>query len=290
MAKYDVYAAGGIVIRGPADSLEVALIHRDRYDDWALPKGKADDGETPRQTALREVEEETGLTCRIIEKAGRTDYKVSSGMKRVDYFLMRPIRATPFEPNDEVDAIDWLSLKKARKKATYGFDQELLGRFDVSDAPNRGALHLVRHGAAGDRSNWEGDDIKRPLTKKGKRQADALAGALGPLNPDVILSSPYKRCVQTVEPLARALGMKVEIEEALAEDPDHEKLAELLDRLGGTEAVLSSHGDVIPALLGRLQRMGVEFRSPYEGAKGSTWVIGHDGTDYTDARYFPPPS
>lgn len=109
-------------------------------------------------------------------------------------------------------------------------------------------LLLVRHAEAGDRNLWDGDQDLRPLTELGRRQAEATGEALRPFAPTRILSSPAVRCVQTIAPLAEALGVEIEIVDELCEGRTTEALA-LLD---GTPMALSSHGDVLPKLLAAL--------------------------------------
>jgi 8-oxo-dGTP diphosphatase len=128
-----VRAAGGIVLRRTAKGAwQVLLVHRPRYDDWTLPKGKADPGERDEDTALREVEEETGLRCLLGAPAGETRYRDSKGRdKVVHYWLMEPeseVAAADdaFVPNDEVDAVRWCSLADATTHLTYAHDRTLL--------------------------------------------------------------------------------------------------------------------------------------------------------------------
>ncbi|CAN5879169.1 8-oxo-(d)GTP phosphatase [soil metagenome] len=283
-----VRASGGLVIRGAHDRAEICLVHRPAYDDWTIPKGKDDNGETPAQAALREVEEETGLSCVITGPAGRATYQVASGTKSVEYFLMRPTVFTGFTPNDEVDAIRWVALAKAPGILTYDFDRRLVRKVKGRSATALTALYLVRHGAAGDRSKWSGPDEERPLTKKGRAQAGVIADRLDQVGIEQVLSSPYVRCVETVADLASRIGLTVEPHDALAEGPNRKSIVALLEKIAGTTAVLCSHGDVIPATLESLERMGVRFRSEYAWAKGSTWLITHDGDKYCEARYLPP--
>ncbi len=107
------------------------------YDDWTLPKGKADEGESDEQTALREVEEETGLRCTLGAPAGRTRYRDSKGRdKVVHYWLMRPEAAAAesddaFVPNDEVDAVHWCTVPEAADRLTYSHDRKLLAKAPV---------------------------------------------------------------------------------------------------------------------------------------------------------------
>lgn len=133
-----IRAAGGIVLRrAPDGTQEVLLVHRPRYDDWSLPKGKADPGERDEQTALREVEEETGLRCALGVPAGRTRYTDSKGRdKVVHYWMMEPpsgeaIADGAFVPNDEVDEVRWCSVAEAVDRLSYAHDRKLLTKAPV---------------------------------------------------------------------------------------------------------------------------------------------------------------
>jgi len=124
-----VRAAGGIVVRpGPKGRWQVLLVHRPRYDDWSLPKGKADGDERDEDTALREVEEETGLRCTLGKPAGRTRYRDSKGRdKVVHYWLMEPESDDgAFVPNAEVDELRWCSVADAADQLSYAHDRKLL--------------------------------------------------------------------------------------------------------------------------------------------------------------------
>ena len=124
-----VLAAGGVVIRRRKRRLEVALIHRDRYDDWTLPKGKLNPGESLEEAALREVEEETGLRCRLERKLDQVEYTDNRGRrKQVHYWLMAPLDGR-FKPSSEVDELRWVRRPKARKLLTYQHDRELMEQF-----------------------------------------------------------------------------------------------------------------------------------------------------------------
>jgi 8-oxo-dGTP diphosphatase len=119
-----VLAAGGLVLRDD----RVAVVHRPRYDDWSLPKGKLDEGEDFEQGALREVEEEIGLKCRLGRPLGETTYRDRKDrIKLVRYFEMHP-ESGEFTPNDEVDEVRWLPLGEAAGLLTYGFDRELIAK------------------------------------------------------------------------------------------------------------------------------------------------------------------
>ena len=125
-----VRAAGGVVWRRTGNGkrgVRILLVHRPRYDDWSLPKGKAEGDESAEDTARREVEEETGLTCRLGTELGRTRYRDNRGRrKEVRYWLMEPLATREFEPNDEVDRLRWCSPEEARRILTYDHDRRLV--------------------------------------------------------------------------------------------------------------------------------------------------------------------
>lgn len=150
----------------------------------------------------------------------------------------------------------------------------------------RSTVLLVRHAEAGDRRRWEGDDRERPLSGEGRRQAERLVEALHDQPVGRILSSPYARCVQTVEPLAAARGLPVEPTDALAEGAGGASVRRLLAEVG--DAVLCSHGDVVQELVEDLGRRGVAVEGGL--AKGSTWVLDVVGGEVVGARYLPEPA
>ena len=122
-----VEAAGGVVWRRAMDGgLEVLLVHRPRYDDWSVPKGKLDPDEDHAEAALREVAEETGLRCSLGPELLATSYRDRKGRpKRVRYWAMEPVRGR-FTPTDEVDEVRWLGIDVARARLTYSRDQAVL--------------------------------------------------------------------------------------------------------------------------------------------------------------------
>ena len=124
----EVFAAGGVVWRPGADGLEIVLVHRPRYDDWSLPKGKLDPGEGFEEAALREVEEETGLRCELGRMVGETTYRDNKDrLKLVRFWAMRAGDGE-FAPDDEVDELRWVALADAPPLLSYAFDRELVDR------------------------------------------------------------------------------------------------------------------------------------------------------------------
>jgi 8-oxo-dGTP diphosphatase len=150
-------------------------------------------------------------------------------------------------------------------------------------------LLVVRHARAGRRSHWNGPDVERPLSGRGRKQAEALARQLSPYGPKRILTSPYVRCVQTVEPLARDAGLGVEMSDALAEGAPAQAVTDLASELTGTTAVLCTHGDVVATLLDLLVgTFGLTLPDELPCAKGSTWLVGERDGRLATAQYLPP--
>ncbi len=125
----EVKASGGVVWRrAPGGAPELVVVHRPRYDDWSLPKGKLDPGETWEAAALREVEEEVGLRCRLGEELPPVSYRDNKGRaKVVRYWLMEPVDdGARFTPNDEVDEMRWVAVDEAAGLLSYPHDAELV--------------------------------------------------------------------------------------------------------------------------------------------------------------------
>ena len=150
-------------------------------------------------------------------------------------------------------------------------------------------LYFVRHAKAGNRSGWNGPDEDRPLTKSGREQADGLARLLAEQPIGRVLSSPYVRCLQTVEPLAHKVGVRVEPTKRLAEGGNFDAVIELLHRLPD-HSVLCSHGDVIPETIDALVRRGMAVHGEPDWRKGSYWILDREDGDFVSARAIPPPA
>lgn len=137
-------------------------------------------------------------------------------------------------------------------------------------------VFLVRHAQAGSRKGFDGDDRARRLTAEGRHQSADIAGLLVDLGATAVLSSPYRRCIETVAPAAAALGQSVEIDERLGEGPADGAI-ELVRRLSRSGAAICSHGDVIPAILEIVGREdAVEFAREPRCQKGSIWILEPD--------------
>jgi 8-oxo-dGTP pyrophosphatase MutT (NUDIX family) len=289
-----VLAAGAVLWRPDENSEEplIALIHRPRYDDWSLPKGKLDPGETEPVAAVREILEETGQRAHLGRRLCRITYSIPVGTKSVHYWAARA-EGGDFVPNKEVDRLLWLPPKEAAKKLTYTHDAKVVARLTKKPFNTQTVL-IVRHGTAGRKARYRGDDTKRPLDRKGRAQAKSLVPQLLAFGAAEVYAADRLRCVQTVEPLAAELGVPITeeptlTEEAYAENPEaaHKRVLEIA-ALGGTPAI-SSQGRVIPYLIDWwCTRDGVEpDRS--RNRKGSTWVLSLSDGRLVAADHMPSP-
>lgn len=275
-----VLAAGAVLWR-PGESGEplIAVVHRPRYDDWSLPKGKVDPGETEPVTAVREILEETGYESVLGRRLASVSYPLERGTKQVRYWAARSTGGG-FSPNSEVDKLDWLPVADAMLRLQYPHDRKVLRRFTRRPADTRTVL-IVRHATAGRKARYKGDDRLRPLDKKGRAQAESLVGQLLAFGASDVFAASRTRCHQTVEPLAQELGVRVRdeptlTEEAYAADADAArkrvlKIAAKSD--GETVPVICTQGKVIPDLISWwCERSGIR-PDKSRNRKGSMWVL-----------------
>jgi len=199
-----------------ASGVEILLVHRPKYDDWSLPKGKREPGENIVLTAVREVFEETGVRSALGPRLPSVEYANGAFRKRIDYWSMfSPGEAdSGFTASHEVDKVSWLPRARAMQRLTYPRDAAVIaGLRPRVTVP----LILLRHASAGQKENWPADDESRPLDAKGDVDALALAGLLPCFAPTArVLSSPALRCTESVRPYAEAFGGTVDAEAALA--------------------------------------------------------------------------
>ncbi|MCU0309682.1 MAG: histidine phosphatase family protein [Acidimicrobiales bacterium] len=149
-------------------------------------------------------------------------------------------------------------------------------------------IHVVRHAHAGKRSEWDDDDRLRPLSPRGVAQAAWLADLLAGDGITRVVSSPHTRCVQTVAPLAAALGLEVETSPRLTEGADYDDALAAVMELEADNGIACSHGDVIPQVLRRLKARSMVVDGPLLDQKGSVWVLDVRDGVARHGRYVPP--
>ena len=293
--KKIVRAAGALVWREAGKNLEVLLVHRPKYDDWSFPKGKVEKGESLRTCAVREVGEETGAQIRLEQPLTPVRYKLNDGArKEVHYWAARVLpdgdpslaarAAVDPAPATEIDGVEWVATKVARKRLTHGVDRDLLG--ELVDLWEDGKLDtwtfvLVRHARAVKRSVWnrpkertpEEDEATRPLTQdQGEVRATAIVPVLAAYGVGRVVTSPWKRCVDTVAPYAAAAGLEVEPVPALTEHAHAAKPKGVRKAVSSVirdrerPVALCTHRPVLPSVFAALGLEPVKLERSGEGA------------------------
>lgn len=271
-------AAGALVWREKGGDLQVLLVHRPRYDDWSFPKGKLESGESLCACAVREVAEETGVQVRLEQPLETVRYRLGDGTrKEVRYWAARELdRGSPAlaargriprASRSEIDGVQWMGVKEARKRLDHAIDRDLLGSLvDLweDDKLDTWTLVLVRHARAVKRSVWnrpkkrtaEQDEATRPLTgDHGRARARALAPILAAYGVGRAISSPWRRCCDTMAPYCRAAGLKLELEPAITEHAHAtapkttRKVVERALRMREGPVALCTHRPVLPAVM-----------------------------------------
>jgi 8-oxo-dGTP pyrophosphatase MutT (NUDIX family)/phosphohistidine phosphatase SixA len=253
-----VRAAGCVVWRYGSQEPEVLVVHRPRWDDWSFPKGKLERGEQPIAAAVREVDEETGLRVWLGPRLRDDHYTASGGQpKVVSYWCAQPPRKadiTGFEPNSEVDQVEWLSLSRARKALSYPRDVDLLGELALS-AFDSSVLLVVRHAEARKRKTWHHDDAERPLTAEGRRTAEQLVPVFAAYGITRVVTSDALRCVDTMLPYVNRHPVRSRLDPGLSEERATKKsLARAVARAMSSEKrmAICTHRPVLPDLCAAL--------------------------------------
>jgi 8-oxo-dGTP diphosphatase len=263
-----VLAAGAICWQVVGGKVRILLVHRAERNDVSLPKGKVDPGETLPQTAVREIREETGLAVGLDAPLGQVEYKIPSGRDKIVYYWSAEVDTTiletsTFAPNAEIESLEWVSIKKARKRLSYPHDVDIVDVFAERMKAGRArtfAIIVVRHGKAVPPQSWDGPDATRPLLARGAAQATSIAAGLAAYRPKKIITSTAARCIATVAPVARLTGIGTIESDAISQDSfesGESAVAELLEKRikKGATVVLCSHGPVIPEIIAHIARL-----------------------------------
>ena len=262
-----VPAAGTVPWRRRRGHLEVAMVHRPKYDDWSWAKGKLDPGEEYPVAATRETAEETGLDVHLGMPLPPASYTVLDrtgvpATKQVRYWAAEVVGGEGRLVN-EIDEVAWLDVLTAHDKLDYARDRDQLRAVVRADAAGRlttWPLAVVRHAKARPRGSWTRPDPERPLDDRGEVQAQSIVPLLAAYGVTRLVSSSSLRCADTLRPYAAAAGLPLRLRDGLSEegyaaDPDRSAhhLRRIVER--GAPAAMCSHGPVLPSLLERLHAM-----------------------------------
>jgi 8-oxo-dGTP diphosphatase len=249
-----IEAAGGVLWRPVQGEqpVEVALVHRPKYDDWSIPKGKLSGGEHVLLGALREVEEETGHVAVPGRPLGEIRYEKDGAPKRVRYWAMRDL-AGSFRPGPETDQMVWLPPREGQVHLLPERDRAVLAGFATDIRPTR-ALVVIRHASAGSRATWSGDDADRPLDAVGHAQAEVLAQLLGAYQVERLWTADVRRCIDTLRPYALERGLSIDVEPLFSESgyephPDTALIQMLALARSPVPLAVCSQGGVVEALV-----------------------------------------
>ena len=278
-----IQAAGAIVWRNSKDKTEVAIIHRPKYDDWSFPKGKVEPSESLIACAYREVIEETNIQTEFGAFLGGVEYLTPDGKKRVSFWAAKAINQRDFIPNSEVDQLKWVEVKKVKDLLTLETDKKILAQFVKLDI-NTKPFILLRHAKAVTREEWQGDDDDRPLDSLGQSQANRLLAIYQVYNIEQIHTSDAVRCYDTVNPIVKGLGIKLEVTGKLGESTykkDKEKAFEYAKDLIKEDAriLLCSHNPILPKMLNKLTKKSDVDADEGKLSPADGWVIHRNGKE-----------
>jgi 8-oxo-dGTP diphosphatase len=252
-----IQAAGAVLWRkSDISQLEIAVIHRPRYDDWSLPKVKVESGESHISAVYREIQEETGYESTFGPEIGTVVYKLEGAPKEVRYWAAAATIKTGTPNPQEVDEVLWLAPKKAKEKLTNKDDRAIVDfflDFGVDTFP----IILLRHAKALKRTEWDGDDGDRPLEHRGQLQAKRLLPIYLPYGISEVHTSDALRCIETIDLMARLIEKTPIFSADLSEygyakdkEAPLDYVQDLMDR--GAPAIICSHNPIIPKLVKKL--------------------------------------
>ena len=283
-----VVGVGVVVWRGD----EFLLVRRGKEPNkgqWSIPGGAQHLGETVFAAGEREVREETGIQGNRPVDVGSVGYETDAGNRKVVRWWHMEMVGGKFRPNREVDDIAWLTLDKANSRLQYTNDRKVLIRADaLTDDPSYSKIYLVRHAHSGVKSQWKGKDRKRPLDRRGRKQAIDLAVRFRAHPISRIFSSDFQRCVQTAKPLENAIRMPAILDKRLRIGGGADGVLDMIGEIQGESAVMVTHGEIIEPVLKKLRKGGAELEGPKEWKKSSVWVLEAREGAIRSGHYVPP--
>lgn len=275
-----IQGAGVVLWRITKKITEIALVHRPKYDDWSLPKGKIEEGETHLACAYREAMEETGFEAIFGPEIGIAKYLAEGTPKEVRYWSARATGDSngPYDTK-EVDKVIWLPVSDAKKKVSVDDDREII-KFFESFGIETTPIVLLRHAKATKREDWDGDDGDRPLDIKGQRQAKRLLSIYQCFDIEEIHTSDAMRCIETIEPMSKALKISPVYTSDLSEYRFAKNKEAPLDYVWNLmkpdlRVVVCSHNPILPHLVKKLIGKKNFKRIDAELLPGEAFILHH---------------
>lgn len=274
-----IQGAGVVLWRREDDEIHVCLVHRSRYDDWSLPKGKREASESLIACAYRETLEETGYSSSFGRYLGEIEYAYSSDTKIIKYWSAEARSQVRNISTSEISDIEWLPISAAISRVNYESDKEILRLFNTIDLDTT-TLILLRHCKAISRDDWRRSDIDRPLSDNGITQSVRLAQDLLPFEISEVYTSPAERCMTSVLPIAQKKNVSIRVNWSIEEERFIKNKADALETITkimktGDSALLCSHNPVLPHIVKKLIDKFVINLDTVSLDPADAWIIHH---------------
>lgn len=274
-----IQGAGAVLWRREDDEILVCLVHRSRYQDWSLPKGKREESESLIACAYRETLEETGFSSIFGQNLGEIEYIYSSEKKIIKYWAAEARSQERNFSTSEISEIEWLPISAALSRVNYESDKEILRRFNSIDV-DAATLILLRHCKAISREDWRRDDIDRPLADIGITQSMRLVHDLMPFEITEIYTSPAERCMSSVLPIAQKKNVSIRVNWTIEEERFAKNKADALETITkimktGDSTLLCSHNPVLPYIVKKLVDKFVIEVDTVSLEPADAWIIHH---------------
>jgi 8-oxo-dGTP diphosphatase len=289
-----ILAAGAVVWRRDSnDEIEVALVHRTKYNDWSIPKGKAEENESLVACAYREVVEETGLSVRFGPRIGEVNYPVDGVNKSVTYWSARLLGVQGDFDKNEIGEVRWVKPTEAIEMLDRTLEKEVIDKFLALELDTK-PLILLRHAKAIERQEWAGEDTDRPLSSLGERQAKRLLSNFLPYAVEEIHSSSAVRCYETITPMARGLSVDFFFTDSLTEEvfsKNQERPIKYVHRLlvNDYTTMVCSHNPILPRIVSSfVDKFGVAVEET-KLEPGDAWIAHHVEREVVAIDFLPAP-
>ena len=278
-----IKASGTVLWKYIGDEIHVCLVHRKKYSDWSLPKGKPLSEESLIRCAYRETKEETGFELRLGPFLGEVEYHDGDQEKKVSFWSAQAVKAIGAFDESEIQEIDWMPISAALSRTTYQSDKDILLRFNETEVDTNFII-LLRHAKAIDRLEWRRSDLDRPLSDHGISQSLTIAKNLICFGEFEIISSPAERCVSTVQPLGQKMNQIVQLDWSFGEHDRKDRFYEATSRIKklmktNDDYLICSHNPILPGILNELASKSIFHIAETKLRPADAWILHHISGD-----------